>query len=187
MFRLLRGQFDISSVIYPGSYIQVSPSFVFPFVVYIDADKNAVKYFQSGALIEMIDQRKDYPQDSGVIFHAQDYQELLDDYRGQFDLMISQYAGFISDSCKPYLRPGGYLLVNNSHADAGMAAIDEDYQLIAAILKTRGKYRLSKASLEAYFIPKRDILVTKEFLQQRGKGLGYRKTAPLYLFQKQAQ
>lgn len=184
LFRLLRDQFDISSAIYPGSYIQVSPSFVFPRVVYIDADKKAVKYFQSGALLALIDQRKDYPQEPAVMFHGQDYRELIEGYRGQFDLMISQYAGFISDACKPYLRQGGYLLVNNSHADAGMAAVDRDYRLIAAIHKTGGKYRLSCASLDQYFIPKKDILVTKELLRQRGKGLGYTRTAPLYLFQR---
>jgi hypothetical protein len=82
------------------------------------------------------------------------------------------------------LKPGGYLLANNSHGDAGMASLDDDYRLIATLHRRGGKYRLSGASLAEYFIPKKDIQVTREVLLERGKGIGYTKTAALYLFQK---
>lgn len=184
LFRLLRDEFDIASAIYPGSYIQISPSFIYPFVVYIDADKNASRFFNGGSLEEIVRERKEYPAEPQIAFHATDYQKLIEDYRSKFDLLISQYAGFISKPCKPYLRPGGYLLVNNSHADAGMAALDEDYRLIASIHRRAGEYRLLTSSLEEYFIPKKDITVTREVLLERKKGVGYTRTAPLYLFQK---
>lgn len=54
----------------------------------------------------------------------------LQNLKTKFDLLISQYAGFISDTCINYLKVNGYLLVNNSHADAGLAAIDKDYKLL---------------------------------------------------------
>ncbi len=184
LFRLLKTEYGIANAIYPGSYIQVSPSFIFPTVVYIDSDKHAIRYFQSEALGEIVENRKEYPQDAEIVFHGRDYGELIDDYHSRFDLLISQYAGFISEVCKPYLRNGGYLLVNNSHGDAGMASIDPDYRLIATVPRRRGKYRLSTASLEAYFIPKRDIKVTRALLLERKRGIGYTRTAPLYLFQK---
>ena len=181
---MLRDEFGISKVIYPGSYIQISPSFIFSYVVYIDSDKNAIRFFQNKTLIEMVNQRKEYPEAPEIIFHGIDYQELIEKYRTKFDLLVSQYAGFLSGVCKPYLRTGGYLLVNNSHGDAGMASIDNDYRLIAAVHKTRGKYRISTTSLEEYFIPKKDIKVTREMLLERKKGVGYTKTTPLYLFKK---
>jgi len=184
LFRLLKNRFGISSAIYPGCYIQISPSFIFPYVVYIDSDKNAIKFFQSGSLEEIAKGRKEYSEDPEIVFHGIDYKEFLEEYRSQFDLLISQYAGFISSSCKPYLRIGGYLLVNNSHGDAGMASIDRDFRLVAAIHRRKGKYRLSTASLAEYFIPKKDIKVTRELLLERGKGVGYTRTATLYLFQK---
>ena len=183
LFRLLKNEFDISSAIYPGSYIQISPSFIFPTVVYIDSDKNAIRFFQNESLHEIVKGRKEYSEDPTIVFHGIDYQALVDAYRSQFDLLISQYAGFISGVCKPYLRVGGYLLVNNSHGDAGMASIDPDYQLIAAVHRRSGKYRLSTTSLEDYFIPKKDIKVTRDLLLERKKGIGYTKTAALYLFQ----
>ena len=75
-------------------------------------------------------------------------------------------------------------MVNNSHGDSGLASIDKDYRLIAAIHKSKGKYRISSTSLEQYFIPKKDLLVTKDFLYKTGKGVGYTKTAPLYIFKR---
>lgn len=184
LWRLLKNQFGISKVVYPGSYIQISPSFIYPYVVYVDSDKNAIRFFQSDGLIEMVNQRKEYSEDPEIVFHGIDYRKLIEEYHSKFDLLISQYAGFISGVCKPFLRPGGYLLVNNSHGDAGMASIDKDYKLIAVINRRKGKYLLTNTSLEEYFIPKKEITVTKELLLDRKKGVGYTRTAPLYLFQK---
>jgi hypothetical protein len=186
LFRLLKNHYGIQNAIYPGSYIQISPSFIFPYVVYIDADKKAIQFFKSGSLAELAAERKEYPQDPQIVFHGVDYRQLIEDYRSRFDLLISQYAGFISGVCKPYLKEGGYLLVNNSHGDAGMAYLDEDYHLIAAVHRSKGSYRLSTTSLAQYFIPKNHITVTRELLLERQKGVGYTHSAPLYLFQKTA-
>lgn len=184
LFRLLINAYEITRVIYPGCYIHISPSFIFPNVAYIDSDKNAIKFFQSKELFELVHERKEYNEDPKISFHGVDYKNLIKEFHHHFDLLISQYAGFISHVCKDYLRIGGYLLVNNSHGDAGLASIDGDYRLISTVHKTRGKYRLSQTSLEKYFIPKRNIMVTKELLYKTGKGIGYSKTAPLYIFQR---
>ena len=132
----------------------------------------------------MVTERKEYIEDPKITFIGLSYENPLEELHASFDLLISQYAGFISNACKKFLRIGGYLLVNNSHGDAGLAAIDEDYKLISTVQKSRGKYRLSTTSLEKYFIPKQDISVTKEMLLKTGKGVGYTKTAPLYVFQR---
>jgi hypothetical protein len=184
LFRLLKNAYGIANAVYPGSYIQISPSFIFPFVVYLDSDRKAVKFFQSKTPLEIVRNRKAYPEEPRIFFHGIDYRDLIGEYQSTFDLLISQYAGFISGVCKPYLRRGGYLLVNNSHGDAGMASLDADYQFVAAIHRSEGKYRLSTTALDAYFIPKKDIRITREMLLERKKGVGYTRTAPLYLFQK---
>ena len=184
LFRLLKNTYEIKRVIYPGSYIHISPSFIFQDVVYIDSDKDAIKFFQSNKLIELVYERKEYNKDPKISFYGVDYRERKEELYFHFDLLISQYAGFISNTCKDYLRIGGYLLVNNSHGDAGLASIDEDYILISTVHKSRGKYRVSHTSLEKYFIPKRNIKVTKKLLFKTGKGVGYTKTAPLYIFQR---
>jgi len=184
LFRLLKSTYGISRVIYPGSYIHVSPSFIFPDVVYLDSDRNTRRFFQSNELLPLIHERKEYPEDPRVTFLGVNYEDLPEEFHVRADLLISQYAGFVSYFCKRSLRVGGYLLVNNSHGDAGLASIDQDYELVAVVTKTSGKYRLSHTSLEEYFIPKKSIMVTKELLHKTGKGVGYTKSAPLYIFQR---
>jgi len=184
LYRLLKKKYDIENVIYPGSYVQISPAFIFPTAVFVDSDKTANKFFSDENIISYILDRKEYTVNPDISFYAQDYTVLIPDLNGQFDLMISQYAGFISDSCKNYLKVNGYLLVNNSHGDAGLASLDKDYELIATVKKINGKYRLSFSKLDEYFIPKKNIFVSKELLFKTRKGVGYKKTAPLYLFQR---
>ncbi len=184
LFRLIKKTYKITSAIYPGSYVHISPSFIFADVVYIDSDKKAKQFFNNDQLIEFIRDRKEYIEDPKISFHGIDYKSSINGLHRKFDLLISQYAGFISDACKGYLKIGGYLLVNNSHGDAGLASIDEDFKLISTVHKAEGKYRLSHTFLERYFIPKNKIIVTKELLHKTGKGVGYTKTAPLYIFQR---
>jgi hypothetical protein len=184
LFRLLKNEYGIKKVIYPGSFIHISPSFVFSDVVYIDSDKNAKKYFQSNDLIHLVNTKKEYPEDPKIAFFGLSYENHIEELELKFDLLISQYAGFISSACKDYLRIGGYLLVNNSHGDAGLASIDENYQLVSTVHKAKGKYRLSQASLDKYFIPKKDVVVTKELLFKTRKGVGYIHVAPLYIFKR---
>ena len=184
LFRLIKNEWKIERVIYPGSYVHVSPSFIFSDVVYIDSDKKAKKFFEINEVKDFICERKEYPGDPKFSFYGIDYKQTIDDFYQQFDLLVSQYAGFISDSCKDYLKIGGILLVNNSHGDAGLASIDQDYGLIATVHKTKGKYRISTASLDKYFIPKSINIVTKELLYKTNRGVGYTKTAPLYIFRR---
>jgi pyoverdine/dityrosine biosynthesis protein Dit1 len=58
LFRLLKNEYGIEKIIYPGSYIHISPSFIFSDVVYIDSDKNAKMYFQSNDLIHLVNTKK---------------------------------------------------------------------------------------------------------------------------------
>ena len=184
LFRLIKNKWEIKRAIYPGSYVHISPSFVIPDVVYIDSDKNAIKFFKDDEVKNFVCERKEYRDDPKISFYGIDYRETVADLHHQFDLLISQYAGFISDSCKDYLKIGGILLVNNSHGDAGLASIDKDYRFIATADKSKGNYRISNASLEQYFIPKSKNEVTKELLYKTNKGVGYTKTAPLYIFER---
>ena len=184
LFQIISGKFDVQRVLYPGSFVHVTPSFVFPHVVYVDSDKQAKKFFNDPAVQRFINEQKGYPQEAQVTFHAADYRKGFDEQEEGFDLLISQYAGFVGQDCKHYLKRGGLLLANNSHGDAGVAALDEDYELIAVFLLRDGKYQISEVNLDAYFIPKAKISVTKKYLLELQKGIGYQKSASAYLFRK---
>jgi len=184
LFQLLAEQYNIQSALYPGSFVHVTPSFVFPVTVYVDTDKRAKKFFELPDLMDFIAKRKFYPQSPEVTFHAADYRTAIGEHDESFDLLISQYAGFVSRHCKRYLRIKGLLLANNSHGDVSMASIDDDYVFKAVIIRRSGQHRISDQKLDTYLIPKKPIKITKEYLEQIQKGIGYKKTASSYLFQR---
>ncbi|HSM72228.1 MAG TPA: hypothetical protein VK851_11860 [Anaerolineales bacterium] len=186
LFQRLAGKFDIQRVLYAGSFVHITPSFIFPEVVYVDNDKGANKFFRESRFRDVVAERKSYPQDPKITFHFTDYRNEFDEREENFDLLISQYAGFVGKYCKRYLKKGGLLLANNSHGDAGVAALDEDYQLIAVVNLRSGKYRISEEKLEEYFVPKSSkFQVKKEYLIEVQKGIGYKKSASAYIFRRQ--
>ena len=184
MFQIIADKFNIQRALYAGSFVHVTPSFVFPDVVYVDNDKQAKQFFGKSEIYEFIAQRKAYQQESKVSFHFADYRNGFDEPVESFDLLISQYAGFVSQHCKQYLKRGSLLLANNSHGDAGMAAIDNDYQLTAVFSIRNGKHRIRETNLDEYFVLKSQTEITREHLEKLQKGISYKKTADVYLFQK---
>ncbi len=184
LFQMIADNFPVQRVLYAGSFVHITPSFVFSDVVYVDNDKQARKFFSDQELDNFIAKRKIYTQAARVKFHFTDYQDAFDKSPDSFDLLISQYAGFVGKYCKPYLKIGGLLLANNSHGDAGLAALDADYQLIAAFSVRNGKHHINQRDLEEYFIPKSSKQITKEDLEKLQKGIGYKKTGSAYLFRK---
>ena len=184
LFQIIADKFNVQRALYAGSFVHVTPSFVFPDVVYVDNDKQAKQFFGEPEIFQFIAERKVYPQEAKISFHFVDYRIGFDEMAGSFDLLISQYAGFVGQHCKQYLKTGGLLLVNNSHGDAGVAAIDDDYHLLAVFSAKNEKYRISANNLDEYFVPKSQVEITKEYLEKLQKGIGYKKTASVYLFQK---
>jgi hypothetical protein len=185
IFRILAEKFKIKTALYPGSYVHITPSLVIPKVVYVDDYKKTKQFYNNPALYEFIFQKKQYKEEAEIGFHFKDYRKNIDEPKESFDLLISQYAGFISQYCKKYLKAGGLLVANNSHGDASMASIDKDYEFTGVFNKRRGsKYAFSDKNLNTYFIPKKPRKITKVYLKQIQKGIGYTKYASSYLFRK---
>ncbi|MDX1379377.1 MAG: hypothetical protein R3307_11045, partial [Anaerolineales bacterium] len=113
LFRRLAEKFDVQRVLYAGSFVHITPSFVFPDVVYLDNDKRANLFFRDSRVRDFVAERKSYPQDPKITFHFADYRNGFDEQSESFDLLISQYAGFVGQYCKHYLKKGGLLLANN--------------------------------------------------------------------------
>ena len=97
LFRLIKDKYDVKKVVYPGSYVHISPSFIFADTVFIDSDRNAKKFFKQNELAEFVSKRKEYDKDPRISFHGIDYKKSITKLVHQFDLLISQYAGFISN------------------------------------------------------------------------------------------
>lgn len=184
LFKLVAKTYTIDRVLYPGCFVHITPSFVFPSVVYVEVDKRAKKFFADPTVYEFIAKRQAYPQPAHVRFHSADYTQSFPEPDASFALLISQFAGFVSHHCHRYLRMGGLLLANDSHGDASLAAIDPAYELVAVISHSSGRYRLTDTKLETYFVPKSKIEITASYLFKLQRGVIYQKTASAYVFRR---
>jgi len=185
LFRELKKKFKIDKVFYPGSYVHITPSLIFPNVTYADSFRNTYKFYEDKETIDFIKKNKEYLEDLVIRFYQQDYNKLFKDIRIEFDLVISQYAGFVGQAAKPYLKKGGLLVCNNSHGDASMASLDPDYKLIAVYRrKSNEQFSISDKNVETYLKPKGGLPPTKEQLVKTMKGIAYMKSPSGYIFRK---
>lgn len=175
----------VQRTLYPGSYVDICPSFVMPDVTYVDNDRRARAFFaDQDAVQALVAERQRYQDPATITFLPADYTAPLPLPDWSVDLLISLYAGFISPACTRYLRPGGFLLVNDSHGDASMAFLDRDYRLHGVIDGHEETYRLRTDSLVDYFQTRKPTAITMEMLRERGRGPTYARQAEAYLFQR---
>ncbi len=185
LFSAVAEAVEASAVLYPGSYVDVAPSFVFRSVTYVDVDRRAAQFFaDTEGVDEIIARTTGDDQPRSVTFLHQDYQDDLDLPEESFDLLVSLYAGFISEHCTHHLRIGGLLLVNSSHGDAAMASIDPRYELNAVVTSANGRYKVDDRKLDEYLIPKKPQTITVESLHELGRGVAYTRSPFAYLFRR---
>jgi hypothetical protein len=188
LFAAVAGRVEVERALYPGSFVDVAASFVFPAVTYVDSDRRAAQFFDDVEGVDEIVSANQAGAGTRVIeFISGDYRSDLGLPEESFDLLVSLYAGFVSEHCTRYLRVGGHLLVNPSHGDAAMASIDRRYRL-AAVIASGGSngYRIDDRELETYLVPKKPQSVTVERLHELGRGIGYTKAPFAYLFERVA-
>ena len=174
---------DADTVLYPGSYVDLAPSFIWPSVTYVDIDRRAQQFFDDEAGVEELLAEHDVEPDAHTVrFIKADYSDPLDLDESGFDLLISLYAGFVSEACTRHLRVGGTLLVNPSHGDAAMASIDPRHHLRAVVTARSGSYAVDSRNLDTYLVPKRDTEVTRGSLH--ASGIAYTKSPFAYLFER---
>lgn len=182
VFRLLRDTFQIKSALYLGSFVHITPAYIFPYCVFVDNDRRVGKFFNDVEIKKLIKKRKEYEEESKFIAFQQNYSMPIEIKENYFDLLISQYAGFVSQAGNKYLREGGILYVNNSHGDATRAFLDSDYQLIGTIDKFNEKWKYNKKYLDKFFIPKKGNNPSVALLESTMRGIGYKKSAVGYVF-----
>ncbi|MGE3961299.1 MAG: hypothetical protein AB7F65_06405 [Dehalococcoidia bacterium] len=164
-------------VLYPGAYVHVTPSLVFPRVTYNDTDRRTPAFFADDAVLQFIREHREYAEEPEVRFWHGSYTELPGP-GGAFDLLISQYAGPVSQACAPWLARGGVLYANDSHGDASLAHFDERYEFIGVV--DEGVVDTSR--LDEYFQPRGRRTPTRESVLSDGRGPRYRVEAAGYLF-----
>ena len=170
---------------YPGSYVDIAPSFVWLSVTFVDLDRRAARFFEDREGVgEIIAGHAGSPPDPDVRFVHDDYTSRLPFVEDSFDLLVSLYAGPISRHCTRYLRVGGMLLVNPGHGDVAFASLDDRYELCGVVRSRSENYSVSTDDLDSYLVPKKDGSITVESIERSGRGAAYTKSAFAYLFRR---
>ena len=179
-------------VMYAGSYVDIGPSIWFDNVIYVDIDKRAARFFSHhDDVVDLVSEKRtsagqqERPRPD-ITFHHSDYQDQLPVEDGSVDVLISMYAGFISEHCTRYLRSGGHLVTNDSHGDASMASLDQNYELVAVITSADGDYQASSHNLDRYLVPKKGDPPTVEELHETQRGAANTHPALVYVFRRLA-
>ena len=189
VFRLIKKKYEVESVLYPGSWIHLTPSLVFPYVVYIDFFAKMESLFKDAELLKYIETRSETDKKSIMKFHKTDYRKGISENKESFDLLISLSGGFVSKYCKPYLRKGGLLFVNNEHYDASMAYVDPNF-VTNGVFTHAGKLIEDKQKTQEYFLTKNNQAITLAMVKENSKKppskakYKLKKKTPFYLFKK---
>jgi hypothetical protein len=181
LFKNFKTRYLCETVLYPGSFVHIAPSFYFPEVVYLDVDKRCRKFFSDPGTLGFINSKKEYKQAPALRFHEMSYENGINEMDDYFDLLISQYAGFISKYCTRYLKKNGFLLVNDSHGDATLAMHSGEYELVGIV---DGEMNISADNLDQYFTFTRKKDLDIENILRTMKGPKYRRMADSYIFKK---
>lgn len=178
LYRLIANRFYVKTALYPGSHIDISASLVIPNVTYIDNYKGAIQFFKN--LIEIrnyINLNKEYPEECIIEFFGLDYNENIK--LDKVDMVISQFAGFVGQSTKKHLKKGGILLCNDSHGDATLAYLDDDYEFIGVV---ESNNTIVTDGLEKYFKFANKRQIDRNIVLTKMKGPKYKVQPSNYIF-----
>ena len=181
LFNNIRNDYMCEKVLYPGSFVHISPSFYFQEVVYLDLDKRCKSVFSDSETVEFIYSKKKYKQNPIVRYYEMSFEDEIKEEYEYFDLLISQYSGFISKYCTKYLKRNGILLVNDSHGDATFAFNSGEYNFIAVVNEEEN---IETMDLGQYFKYSRKKEVDMNEVIKKMKGPKYKKMANSYIFQR---
>ncbi len=184
LFAALADLCPVERALYPGSYVDLSPSTAFRSVTYVDTDARAARFFDETGLAQAELAGRTRPgAGMEVRFLAADYDQPLDVPDESMDLLISLFTGPVLEQTRRYLRQGGWLLANTSHGDASLAALDPSLRLVAVVHHRDGHHRIATDRLEEFLIPRRSERADADLIRSSGRGIVYTKTAFAYLFQ----
>ena len=186
LFAKLADMFKIKRGIYPGSFVHIAPSFHIEEMTYIDSDKRVASFFKDENVMSYIRANRSYVAMPVVQAFQADYSSTLPIEDHSFDIMFSFYAGFISQSCKKYLKPGGVLVCNNSHGDASLACLDSSYTLMGVIKRNGEHFSIRTDSLGEYFVKKDGSPIDREKVERTMTGENFVKKAYAYIFERSA-
>lgn len=137
LFKCIKKEFKPETVIYIGSSIHITPSFVFQNVTYIDKSSMSKEFFDDiDGVKSIIDRNKNYKCKPFVDFYHIDYLSENFNSRYKFDLCVSLFTSNSLKGIDRYLKPGGILIFLSLNGE--IIRDEEHFELIGYITFNKG-------------------------------------------------
>ena len=130
-------------------------------------------------VLRLIHERRRHARPPHVRFLPLDFTRPLPLRDASFDLVLALHAGGIACACGRYLGPGGLLVGNNHHDDAGQAATDAAYRLVAVLHEREARY-VDREQLDGYLVPR--PAPDPAYVREPSPWPMYTRTADSYVF-----
>jgi hypothetical protein len=184
LFEAIVKNYNCTDVLYPGSFVHITPSYCFPHVVYVDQSPIAKDSFDAtGTVLAHVNRNKQYKRSAYLQFLHQDFLRELPLAEGGFDLLLSLFTGGVAAACKKYLKIGGILVTNNFHNDAGAAAEDPEFELTSA-LRYRNKQYAPVERPYQVLMKKKLNAQSRKYIKQSATGIEYIEEETYFIFKR---
>lgn len=185
LFKLIKDEYGCSTVLYPGCSIHITPSFYFQHVVYVDISETARKFFRDNQnILSIINSNKKYKQSAYIQYIHSDYTMELPVKENNYDLLLSIYAGGVTESCRKYIKTGGIILSNNHQNDA-LQALNDSYVRLEALIRRKGKkYHIENCTDEKMLKALQGHSMTSKSMRNSGSGMEYVDNEHYFVFRK---
>lgn len=141
LFKLVRSLIPVHRVLYPGSSVHITPSFIFSNVCYLDHADKANRFFDDADLVnDIICKNKDYKHDAKWSFINTNFQNDLRGLAGSFDLIISLFSGKQLEYTSRYLEKGGCVLTSDEFSDHDYLMGNQNFELKFTIQAVANHY-----------------------------------------------
>eukprot|EP00996_Jenningsia_fusiforme_P002440 NODE_3269_length_1011_cov_29.930353_g3007_i0.p1 GENE.NODE_3269_length_1011_cov_29.930353_g3007_i0~~NODE_3269_length_1011_cov_29.930353_g3007_i0.p1 ORF type:complete len:301 (-),score=46.39 NODE_3269_length_1011_cov_29.930353_g3007_i0:107-910(-) len=137
--------------IYAGCHRHVTLAAYCAHTVFVDCDARIASFYADEAIADWVASRN--PGATFAFLEASFDAPMQGIADFSFDLLVSLSAGLASGHCARYVRPGGLLLVNDSHADARNAYVNypHHWRLVAVWSTAEGSWVDDSKVLEKCF------------------------------------
>lgn len=185
LFELIKDAYGCITVLYPGCSIHITPSFYFQHIVYVDISEKAKEFFQDNKnILSIVNSNKKYKQSAYIQYIHSDYTMELPLRENNYDLLLSIYAGGVTESCRKYIKTGGIILSNNHQNDA-LQALNDSYVRLEALIRRKGKkYHIENCTDEKMLKGPQGHSRTLKGMKNSNSGMEYVDNEYYFVFRK---
>lgn len=159
LFECLKNEFGDRTVIYLGSSIHISPSFVFSSVTYVDNSEMARRFFSDEeAIVNFVERKKIYRRKPRIKYVNADYTNCEVDSR--FSIVLAIFSPGTLAAAKQFLGDDSLLVYLPLPSEKQTTKDDKAYKVVGTIRMKKGKYRYSR-EVQENLHSKKDMIENK--------------------------